>query len=64
MERKSRKKPAGAQAPDPEGLRITRDEMSYPDWRERLARARRESREGKGILFEDYLKKIGKQLPL
>lgn len=40
-----------------EGHLATLEEMSYPDWRERLERARREIEEGKSIPFEDYLKR-------
>ena len=39
-----------------EGLMATQDEMSYGDWRSRLARAERESRAGKGIALESYIK--------
>lgn len=42
---------------DFEGYLMTLDEMSYPDWQERIARAERESREGKGITLEAYMKK-------
>lgn len=38
-----------------EGHLSTKDEMSYPDWENRLERANRES--GKGISIESYLKK-------
>lgn len=38
-----------------EGMLATMDEMSYPDWRQRLKRARKESAEGKGIPLETYL---------
>lgn len=40
-----------------EGLQATRDEMSYPDWQKRLARAQREFKAGKGISPEAYLRK-------
>lgn len=40
-----------------EGLMATQAEMTYPDWRRRLERAEKESREGKGILLETYLKR-------
>ena len=40
-----------------EGLQATRDEMSYPDWKERLARAEKEFAAGKGVTLEDYFKK-------
>lgn len=39
------------------GHQITQDEMSYPDWRRRLTRAESESRAGKGVALDDYLKK-------
>lgn len=35
----------------------TQDELSYPDWKKRLARAGEESRKGSGLLLETYLKK-------
>jgi prevent-host-death family protein len=40
-----------------EGLLATRDEMSYPDWKQRLRRADRESKQGKGITLDAYLKR-------
>ena len=40
-----------------EGLLATQDEMSYPDWKERLARAEREIAAGKGITLEAYMKR-------
>lgn len=40
-----------------EGLLATRDEMSYPDWNRRLKRAQRESKEGKGMALDEYLKR-------
>jgi prevent-host-death family protein len=40
-----------------EGLLATRDEMSHPDWERRLTRARRESKQGKGISLDAYLKR-------
>ena len=40
-----------------EGPLMTMDEMSYPDWRERLERAKQESRAGKGIELNELLKK-------
>ena len=46
---------------DFEGFLITLDEMSYPDWRQRLNRAKRESKAGKGISLDAFLKKYGKQ---
>lgn len=44
-------------AEDFEGHLMTLDEMSYPDWRRRLARAERELNEGKGIELGEYLKR-------
>lgn len=40
-----------------EGFLATRDEMTYPDWKQRLQRARRESRQGKGISLDAYVKR-------
>lgn len=40
-----------------EGMQATLDEMSYPDWKKRLARAQREFAAGKGITLEAYLRK-------
>lgn len=40
-----------------ERLAATRDEMSYPDWRERLARAKKEEAEGNWIAAEAYQKR-------
>ena len=40
-----------------EGLLATRDEMSYPDWSQRLKRAQRESKAGKGLALDEYLKR-------
>ena len=39
---------------DYEGLVATLEEMSQPDWRERLAEAERDSRAGKGIELEQF----------
>lgn len=39
------------------GLLATQDEMSFADSKSRLARAERESREGKGVPLERYLRK-------
>ena len=50
-----------ASTDDFEGLLITMDEMSYPDWRYRLNRAKRELKAGKGISLNAFLKKYGKQ---
>jgi hypothetical protein len=38
-----------------EGMLAMLDEMSFPDWRKRLERARRESKAGKSISLETYL---------
>ena len=40
-----------------EGMLHTLDEMSYPDWRERLNRAKRESERGESISLEELIKK-------
>lgn len=40
-----------------EGFLATKDEMGYPDWEGRLKRARRESKNAKGVALETYLKK-------
>lgn len=45
-----------------EGLQATKDEMSFPDWRKRLARAKKESRERKGTPLEAYARKRGIRL--
>lgn len=37
-----------------EGLLATRDELSFPDWRTRLARAEREGAAGKASPLADY----------
>jgi prevent-host-death family protein len=39
---------------DYEGMVATLDEMSQPDWRERLAEAERDSKAGKGIELEEF----------
>ena len=39
---------------DYEGMVATLEEMSQPDWRERLAEAERDSRAGKGIELEEF----------
>lgn len=44
-----------------EGLLATSDEMSYPDWKKRLARAEKESRAGKSISLENYNAKRSKR---
>lgn len=40
-----------------EGLLATRDEMSYSDWEARLAQAKRESKRGKGVSLDSYVKR-------
>lgn len=40
-----------------EGLLETRDEMSYPDWEHRLRRAQKESKQGKGVSLDSFLKR-------
>lgn len=39
---------------DYEGMVATLEELSQPDWRERLAEAERDSRAGKGIELETF----------
>lgn len=46
-----------ASAEEFEGYLVLMDEMSYPDWRQRLERAERESRAGKGIELETFVKR-------
>lgn len=41
---------------DFEGLQATRDEMSYSDWKRRLARAEEELAAGKWLSHEDYFR--------
>lgn len=43
------------------GQRILEDEMSYPDWREKMERGMRELDAGKGIELEVYLKQASKK---
>jgi prevent-host-death family protein len=40
-----------------EGLIATRDEMAYPDWETRLARARKEATKGKRVSLDTYVKR-------
>jgi prevent-host-death family protein len=40
-----------------EGYLATQEEMTYSDWKTRLSRAQRETRRGKSIELEKYLKK-------
>lgn len=44
-----------------EGMLHTLDEMSYPDWQERLKEAEEDSRKRRGITLEEMEKKIAKQ---
>ncbi len=44
-----------------EGFLATRDEMSFPDWQDRLALAAKESAEGKGISLDAYMKRRGRR---
>jgi antitoxin YefM len=37
-----------------EGIMATLEEMSQPDWRERLAQAERDSKAGKGVELEEF----------
>ena len=46
-----------ASAEDFEGLLITLDEMSYPDWQVKLRRALAESKAGAGIELEELLRR-------
>jgi prevent-host-death family protein len=40
-----------------EGFLATRDEMSNPDWKQRLKRAARESEAGKHVSLDAYVKR-------
>jgi hypothetical protein len=42
---------------DLESYLLTLEEMSYPDWRERLERAKRELDAGNCITLEEFLKR-------
>lgn len=44
-----------------EGLLHTLDEMSYPDWKERLEEAESDSKKSKGISFQEVKKEILKK---
>jgi prevent-host-death family protein len=48
-------------AEDFEGYLIALDEMSYPDWQEKLRRGLKQLQAGKGITLADYLKKSKKR---
>jgi PHD/YefM family antitoxin component YafN of YafNO toxin-antitoxin module len=50
-----------ASAEDFEGYLIALDEMSYPDWQEKLRRGLKQLQAGKGITLDDYLKKSKKR---
>ena len=39
---------------DYEGMTATLEEMSQPDWRERLAEAERDSKAGKGLELDEF----------
>ena len=40
-----------------EGCRATRDEMSYSDWQQRLARAEKEAAAGKAVSLDAYARR-------
>ncbi len=46
---------------DYEGMVATLEEVSQPDWRERLAEAERDSRAGKGMELEEFKVKRAKR---
>lgn len=46
---------------DYEGMVATLEEMSQPDWRERLAEAERDSKAGKGMELEEFKVKRAKR---
>lgn len=50
-----------ASAEDFEGVLITLDEMSYPDWQARLRRAIEESEAGAGVEFGEFLRREKKR---
>jgi antitoxin YefM len=45
---------------DYEGLIATLEEMSQPDWRERLVEAERDSKAGRGVTLEEFKAKRAK----
>ena len=47
---------------DYEGMVATLEEMSQPDWRERLAEAERDSRAGKGIELAEFQARRAKRV--
>lgn len=44
-----------------EGVLATQDELAFPDWRKRLKRAEKESREGKGVELEEFVRRLGRK---
>jgi len=50
-----------ASAEEFEGYLVALDEMSYPDWREKLERAERDLAAGRGITLEAFEKKKAKR---
>lgn len=44
-----------------EGMLHTLDEMSYPDWQERLERAKKESESGQFVTLEELKEKLQKK---
>ena len=46
---------------DYEGMVATLEEMSQPDWSERLVEAERDSRDGKGMELEEFKAKRAKR---
>lgn len=50
-----------APAEDFEGYLATLEEMSYPDWQEKLERAEKDLDAGRGITLEEYEKKRAKR---
>ncbi|MGH7822275.1 MAG: type II toxin-antitoxin system Phd/YefM family antitoxin [Candidatus Binatia bacterium] len=47
---------------DYEGLVATLEEMSQPDWRERLAEAERDSKAGRGLDIRDFQARRSKRI--
>ena len=50
-----------ASAEEFEGYLVAVDEMSYPDWKEKLERAERDLAAGRGITLEEYERKRAKR---
>ncbi len=50
-----------ASAEDFEGMLATLEEVSYPDWRQKLDRGKRDLEEGRTVALESYLKKGAKR---